>query len=186
MVWAILATAAHRLPQVRCRNRLSRGLISALAQGQTFQVRRGDVNYEVCGVDLIDYYIMSQVLRACPGVRAVAIEPSPAAPGRLLRNIQQNPDLQARCQVLGAAMADTKGLTEVLQGFGDLLDRDMRIVFEHNLYRFAERGRPTDEVARFSTGKGFVLRTLEGGQADLTHDEDFVAVKGAFLEVVEG
>ena len=272
MLRSMLADTAHKLPAMKGKHRVFRCLISALSQRGSFNVRRAGVNYEVNGVDLIDYYIMSNdfespditeiltkvigqkplmfwdiganvggvtlpVLRSCPFAKAVAIEPSPSVAGRLLRNIQSNSDLQARCQVVGAALSDVSGLTEffisgssgnsgvgglakapnrngfghlvnthradeiadrvgvpdvvkidvegfeleVLRGFGELLNRDLLILFEHNLYRFEERQRPLDEVTQFLTACGFTLTTLDGGPIDLLQDGDFVAMKGAFL-----
>lgn len=276
MLRQALAEVARVLPPFKGRDRALLGLIGGLSAGETFSIRRGGIDYEVRGRDLIDFYLMSRplaspkvtglltkmigdrpltywdiganigsvllpVLKICPNARAVAFEPSPSVLGRLLRNLDLNPGLQARCTVLPTALTDSTGWVsffpsnepnnsgvgglaaavnrqsfgprvlaqrademavqfgypdaikidvegfepEVLSGFGDLLQRDCFIIFEHHQYRLTERGLSKTFVPDFLRKAGFDIHDVEGGPADYDRDCDLVAVRGSWREVFQ-
>ena len=68
---------------------------------------------------------------------------------------------------------------DVIEGLGHLLDRNLMIIFEHNLYRFHERGKPQDGVVNFLAAKGYTIRSLRNKTVDLDKDDDFVASRAA-------
>jgi len=64
-----------------------------------------DIGANVGGVAL-------PLLRRCKNLTAVLFEPSPSVCGRLMHNLQLNPDLAARATVISAALSDTTGWAE--------------------------------------------------------------------------
>jgi FkbM family methyltransferase len=74
---------------------------------------------------------------------------------------------------------------EVLSGFGEILQRDCFIVFEHHQYRLAERGLPKTFVPDFLQKAGFEIHDVEGGPADYDRDCDLVAVRGSWRDVFQ-
>lgn len=144
MIRQALAEVARVLPPFRGRDRALFRMFGGLSAGDLIPIRRGGVDYEVRGRDLIDFYLISRpyasptvtktligligdksvtywdiganigsvllpVLARCPNANAVAFEPSPAVAGRLLRNLDLNPELHSRCTVLPTALSDADG-----------------------------------------------------------------------------
>ena len=74
--------------------------------------------------------VLLPVLSACKNLRSFAFEPSPEVCGRLMRNLQLNPDLSSRCEVLPFAMSSSEGMVKFFpsteknnSGAGGLIDR---------------------------------------------------------------
>lgn len=64
-----------------------------------------DIGANVGGVAL-------PLLQLCEGLQVIMFEPSPAVCGRLMRNIQLNPELAKRARVMSLALSDRTGRTE--------------------------------------------------------------------------
>lgn len=77
-----------------------------------------------------------------------------------------------------AIKLDVEGFEfEVLSGMGDLLHRDLLIVFEHSLYRLKERGLEIDQVPKMLRNLGYTLQSLSRTSLDISMDDDIIATR---------
>ncbi len=85
-----------------------------------------------------------------------------------------------------AIKIDVEGFEpEVLAGFGNILERDCFIIFEHQQYRLAERGLSNTLVPDLLRKAGFEIYDAEGGPADYDRDCDLIAVRGPWRDVFQ-
>lgn len=68
---------------------------------------------------------------------------------------------------------------EVFRGMTQVLAAGPAILFEHEVYRFRERGLPTDTVIKQLQALGYTVGDLNGGERiDLEEDADLLAWRG--------